>query len=1034
MNVLGSLFVELKANTAAFVEGMSAASYSAKRAGRDIEESFGRLGSIATTALAPFGEAGALIGEVFAHVGEWGAKAGEGIGRMAGGMNFLAVGAGAGLAAVAALDVAAIGLAISATEGAAKMLLLAQSAGVTVETFSSLAFAAKMVGIDQDTLAKSLEKFDKAMLKTATSAPGTATAFTRLHIAVKDADGQMRETQDVFGDVAEKFSKMQDGAVKTGLAIELFGRGGAVMIPLLNEGREGIEEFINTAKALGLVLDTETAEGAHKFRQDLETIEAAGRGISIRFMKELLPSIESFTHLLVEGLKDPNSGITKMIEGMSWLAKVTIAVAQTVWTGFQTIGLAIKAAAADVLIFGTQLGEIWDAVSSGRFGDIKKIFADAGNAQKANSAQFLADTKKIWKENSDFIENALGPRAPFTPSHKGGGSFEPDLKPAKEDTVLERIKERIAALQQEAKNWLAIGQAGTQAEQLILEATKKGDEEFGKLREQAAKSKTPDAMRFVMANEDAIRAAEATAVFGAAIKGLTSELDKQGNKFAEEASAAAALAAAYEKGGIASAVLDNTLADQAAKVRVLSDAHDLLAAKLGADNPEVQQLAEGVALANQELERNKKSLEALLGARLSVEIEKEAAAYAALRPFVLAVSDAHLQSAAAIRQANVELGVQTFIRQQLEKGIVATDAMIAKERSVLQGKSDDAHHNAVSEEAARFDLLLSYQEEMVKLGEVREALKQNGSSAILVDAAIYDANNRLIQQWDAAALKIGTMGQKFRATMNELALEGQNFSGKFFQAIGKAIDDLSTQFAKLVVTGKANFKEIFESLNESILKAGFQKIVGGIAGFVNKKFFGGAIPGLGPKADGSASSPFYVIPVDGSGGILGGIGGKGGGGDEGGLGGLLGPFGGDEGDGGDSGGGGGFLGGIFSKLGSGLSKIFSGLTGFLGKIAGGIGGAFSSIFSFFGGFLASGGDVTPGRAYIVGENHPEFFVPRQAGTVTPALEMGSSKNFTYNAHFHLHGVTDHDSFRRSKSQMYAEAQQHAMTAFHRTKG
>ena len=67
MPSLFSLFVDLKANTADFVSGMSTASYAAKKAGRDIEESFSSLGNIASVALAPFGELGAVIGESLAE-------------------------------------------------------------------------------------------------------------------------------------------------------------------------------------------------------------------------------------------------------------------------------------------------------------------------------------------------------------------------------------------------------------------------------------------------------------------------------------------------------------------------------------------------------------------------------------------------------------------------------------------------------------------------------------------------------------------------------------------------------------------------------------------------------------------------------------------------------------------------------------------------------------------------------------------------------------------------------------------------------
>jgi len=1036
MNVLGSLFVQLKANTADFVDGMSRASYSAKRTSRDIEDSFSRLGSLAGSLLAPFGETGQLLGESLSRVGEWGAKAAEGIGKMSGGLSFLTIGAGTGAAAIAALDAASIGLAIHATEGAAKLFILSQTTGVSVEALSGLSFAAKMTGVDQETLAKGLEKLDKSMLKNATSAPGTVDAFTRLGVAVRGTDGQIRSTEDVFADLAEKFSQMQNGAVKTGLAIEIFGRGGAAMVPLLNEGKQGIEEFLDTARALGLILDTDTAAAAEHFRDNLETIEEAGHGISLRFMKDLLPALETVTHELVEGLKDSHSAINAFVDDMAWMAKASIAVAGTVTTAFRSIKAAGAGVVADLKadkeFFATLsafgLGEAsWD--------DVKKAYHNVVETEKKDSKDFSEYNKKLWKDNADFIENMMGPRAPWTLSHRGdrGNMGDVDTKPARQDTVLERIRERINALALEREGWLKIGQAGSQAAQLIAEASKKGDEEFGKLRAEAAKSKTPEALKLVDANEGAIKAAGAAATFGGAIKGIIGDLDKQGRKFDEEAAASDKLAQAYRNGGVASAVLDGMLAEQSAKVLVLKQAHDQLAEQLGEESPQVKQLADGLALANEELEENKKKLSAALSSKLSTELDKETASYAALRPFVAAIADAHLQSAAAVRAETVAMQLQAFIRDGNDKGVALSSELIERQRQLLQAKSDDAYRDATIEEASRYDLITSYAKEIERIGDLRAVLLENHQSTMLLDAEEYDFQARMIQQWDQAAMKVGSLGDKFRATMNEVALQGRNFSGKVFEAFGKAIDDVSTQLAKLVVTGKANFRELFQGLEESIVKAGFQTMIGKAAGFINNKFFGGAIPGLGQKADGSQASPFYVVPVDASGNIFGSMGGGGlwGGSatkDNGGIWDESIPgLGGSDQDGG----GGGMFGGLFGKIGSIFSSAFSGIFSFFGKIASGIGGAFSSIFSFFGGFLANGGDVTPGRAYIVGEKHPEFFVPRQAGQVAPALQMGSSQQYSYQ--FHFHGVQDFDSFKKSKGQMMADFQRQLSLAHGRNR-
>ena len=64
--------------------------------------------------------------------------------------------------------------------------------------------------------------------------------------------------------------------------------------------------------------------------------------------------------------------------------------------------------------------------------------------------------------------------------------------------------------------------------------------------------------------------------------------------------------------------------------------------------------------------------------------------------------------------------------------------------------------------------------------------------------------------------------------------------------------------------------------------------------------------------------------------------------------------------------------------------------------------------------------MTPGKAYVVGEKHPEFFVPKQAGQVAPSLKMGGDTVHHTTVNFHVHGVQDVDSFRRSQSQIFGD--------------
>ncbi|MCF4166471.1 hypothetical protein L2U69_12525 [Zavarzinia compransoris] len=95
-----------------------------------------------------------------------------------------------------------------------------------------------------------------------------------------------------------------------------------------------------------------------------------------------------------------------------------------------------------------------------------------------------------------------------------------------------------------------------------------------------------------------------------------------------------------------------------------------------------------------------------------------------------------------------------------------------------------------------------------------------------------------------------------------------------------------------------------------------------------------------------------------------------------------------------------------------LANALSALTG-----GGGGGGGLGDLVSaLFGGFRASGGPVRPDRAYVVGENGPELFVPDGSGEVVPGTASAAQvmPRVTVNI-----TTPDADSFRRSQGQVTA---------------
>lgn len=1064
MSILGSLIVSLEARTASFIDGLNAAAKTSRTVGREIENSFSEVGDLAGRALAPFGEFGAAIAEIFARVGESAGEAIQTFGKMGGALGGISAAAAGATAALSAVSLGAIALAAHTAESIAKIGELSQSSGISVEALSGLGFAGKQVGLSIESVAGALEKMDKSVLKAATSPVGATTAFSRLQISLRDSSGQIKPTEELFADLAGRFASMPDGITKTALAMQVFGKGGAEMIPLLNKGKEGIDEMISTAGALGIVLDEQTVKGAEQFKESLATIEEAGQGLAIHLTKDLLPALQTVTDFLVAGLKDKNSGLNELVDGVATATKVFLTLGEVVYKVFQQIGVFVGNTIAALVEFGSAAYNAIARATHFDWSGVVSAWQEGNRRISAVDAQGAADSKKLWGEAAGFIKGVWSQPQPQSGITRRTGTTVDTS--AKADPALEAIRARIAALQQEQAGWLRISSAGTQAEQLIAEAVKKGNDEFGKLKESAAKDKNDpaSALALVLKNEGLIKAAEASGVYGGAIRSLIGDLDKEGQKLSEQDKSVQALGAAYLQGGaaIARAAIDKQFSAEAAKIQVLKDAYGLLAREPEKNAAAMKQFSDAIAVASKALEDNKAKASAIASDQLTSDLNRDSQAFQDSAQYVDNLSNAYLRGSDAVRAARIELELFRFKQDQLSKGVVVTPAQEQQKRTTLTNQDDQAYQATVKQMAAQYDLNALYDAEIVKLQRVRQVLQDAGESTLLIDARLFAAQNSLIHQWDDAAFAVGSFGQKFHGVLNELVVQGQEAAAAIPKAFVTAIDSVETQLAKLLTGQKTNFKQVATGLAETIAKSEIQQTVGKIAGKlgIDTSAFEG-------KPDGSANHPLYVVLVGGNTPRLPGglntpgtsVGGPGGA-SSGGIGGLFNSiikhfgFGGGASTGGGGGGrAGGALGGIFTDFAGGLANKFisseiaslaasqaasSAATtlGGAGSLPGGgvgfgIGSDIGDVLPNFGGFAATGADVSPGKLYRVNERNEEYFMPHVSGRVSPAPRASGKSGHTINQTINLNYPEKPDLFKKSNEQMTRDVHRQTSIALSR---
>ena len=217
--------------------------------------------------------------------------------------NFTNIGKKMSIAGV--VVVAALGGIIKKTADAGdEIAKLSKRTGVSTEVLSGYSLAAKLADASLEGLGTGLKMLSRNMYDASNGVGEAKEAFDDLGISVINSDGTLRDSNDVMLDVAERFKNMDNGARKTALAMDIFGRSGADLIPMLNLGRDGLQQNYEEAKRLGLIYSKEAAEGAERFNDSLTTLKGALSGAGRQIAEVLMPivtkAVEKITDIVAK--------------------------------------------------------------------------------------------------------------------------------------------------------------------------------------------------------------------------------------------------------------------------------------------------------------------------------------------------------------------------------------------------------------------------------------------------------------------------------------------------------------------------------------------------------------------------------------------------------------------------------------------------------------------------------------------------------------------------------------------------------------
>ena len=317
--------------------------------------------------------------------------------------------------------------------------------GIAANALIGLGNAAKLADVDQATLAKGLTKLSVNLVKAAEGNDGLARKFKALGVSIKDSSGQVVPADKALKQIADRFADMPDGAQKAAAAVALFGKSGAELIPLLNEGAAAMEKF--TYK-----VGEDFAARSDLFNDTIKELGIKTQGFGLELTDALLPALQSILEVFADLFNTDQdwTALFKVIE-------VSIrGIAVVIYTLVKAVDVLIKNVVAAVQAAGQALsgdfGGAWQTITSRVSSGIeeqKKILADL-NKLAFGSAPSPGTGRRTGGRNMDLDTSSADRESDAAARRRAADAKRAAAERARDAQEQERLAERRTDLTQKA--------------------------------------------------------------------------------------------------------------------------------------------------------------------------------------------------------------------------------------------------------------------------------------------------------------------------------------------------------------------------------------------------------------------------------------------------------------------------------------------------------------------------------------------------------------------------------------------------------
>lgn len=339
------------------------------------------------------------------------------------GNRWAKAGAIVGAAAVAAAT-AVTALVRSQINAADETGEMAARLNVSTEYLSGMAFAAQTADTDVATLERGLAALTQTMSKSAGGSREHQQVFRAMGVSATDAMGQLRPLEQILPEIADRFAQYADGPTEAALATKLFGDAGRDLLPLLNQGSEGMDALRARAAELGVVIDTQTATAADAFNTTLDQTIAVGKGAVAQITAGMLPALVDLAGGFLSTVdggnqframgEDLGEDIKQVVVVLTVAKNVVEILGESIVIVVTTVTVSLTALVTEANNTVTGMQAAAAALKSGDFSGVGEALAKTIKGMGTASKVGVDQIKDAWANGRDAVADSMADIAKAT--------------------------------------------------------------------------------------------------------------------------------------------------------------------------------------------------------------------------------------------------------------------------------------------------------------------------------------------------------------------------------------------------------------------------------------------------------------------------------------------------------------------------------------------------------------------------------------------------------------------------------------------